>query len=88
LQEEHLKTIEEFVASVANSDNNEKIDLVVPSYALRRDLAKKVGGKYKDQNVFTEFKKNSEVFTVKKWKKRNNPPAQNRGGKPNQQTAS
>ena len=40
-------------------------------------MAKKVNAKYMGQNIFTEFKKNSDILTVKKWKKRNNPPPSN-----------
>ena len=69
-----MKTIDDFIASVANSNENEKLDIVVPSYALKRDLAKRVNAKYMGQNIFTEFRKGNDTFTVKKWKKRNNPP--------------
>jgi hypothetical protein len=62
------------VQSVAKSNENEKLDLTVSSYALKRDLAKKVNSKYMGQSIFTEFKKNTDTFTIKKWKKRNNPP--------------
>lgn len=71
--EDHLKAAEEFVKN-AKENVNEQLELVVPSYALRREVAKKVNARYKEHNVFTEFKKNSDTLTIKKWKKRNNPP--------------
>lgn len=73
----NMKAIDAFVKKVENSDKNESTELVVSSYALKRELAKRVSLKYKEQNVFTEFKKGTDVFTVKKWKKRNNPPQNN-----------
>lgn len=72
----HLKTIDEFIEKVKDSDSNEKLDLTVPSYALKRDLGKKVNAKYMGQNIFSEFKKGTDTFTVKKWKNRNNPTGQ------------
>jgi hypothetical protein len=44
--EAHLKTIDEFLNKVSKSDKNERLDIVIPSYALKRDLAKKVNAKY------------------------------------------
>jgi len=47
--------------------------LTVKSQALKRQLAKDVAIKYKESaNLFTEFKKNSDQFTIKRWAKRNN----------------
>jgi hypothetical protein len=55
------------------TNSTEKVELRVPSYALKRELAREINIRYKDANIFTEHKKGSEIFTVKKWRKRNYP---------------
>lgn len=67
---ELLQKIGEFIEATKESQKNEIISLDVKSYALRRQLAREVGLKYKGA-VFTEFKKSTEQFTIKKWFKRN-----------------
>ena len=43
------------------------------SHALKRQLAREIAIKHKESaNVFTEFKKNSDQFLIKRWAKRNN----------------
>lgn len=49
--------------------------LTISSHALKRQLARDVAIKYKEVGVFTEFKKESDQFIVKKWYKKNNFPA-------------
>ena len=42
------------------------------SQALKRQLAKEIAIKYKESaSIFTEFKKNSDQFVIKRWAKRN-----------------
>jgi hypothetical protein len=39
---------------------------------LKRQLAKEIAIKYKDSaSIYTEFKKNSDNFIIKRWAKRN-----------------
>jgi hypothetical protein len=39
---------------------------------LKRQLAKEIAIKYKDSaSIYTEFKKNSDQFIIKRWAKRN-----------------
>jgi hypothetical protein len=46
--------------------------LNVKSHALKRELAREIGIRYKDQNVFTKFAKTNDIFTVNKFKARKN----------------
>lgn len=47
------------------------MELEIESYALKKQLAKELFLMYKDQNlIYTEYKKGSSTFTVKKWKSR------------------
>lgn len=49
------------------------MQLQIKSHALKRTLAKEIATKYKESaNLFTEFTKDSDCFTVKKWAKRIN----------------
>jgi len=55
---------------------------------LRRQLGKEVRIKYQDLgNIFTEFKKNSDNFIVKKWWKRNDYSASSKKGKTSAQNS-
>ena len=43
------------------------------SHALKRQLAREIAGKYREQgNVFSEFNKKNDTFTVKRWFKKYN----------------
>lgn len=68
-----MEKVDRFVEETSKSTKNEQLIVNVKSYALRRQLARDVGAKYRESaNVFTEFKKTSDVFVIKKWAKRNN----------------
>ena len=57
--------------STLNSELTENKTLKIESFALRTQLAKEVYGRYKHlNNIFTEHKKESDNFIIKKWKKR------------------
>ena len=67
-----LEKVDDFVRKTKDSTKNEILQLDVDSYALKRQLARDISNKYKEQgNIYTEFKKNSNVFTIKKWFKKN-----------------
>ncbi|TNV81953.1 hypothetical protein FGO68_gene6872 [Halteria grandinella] len=71
LLKEHLQAVEKFVEDTKGSMRNEQMVVKVKSHALKRTLAKEIATRYKDSaNVFTEFKKDNDLFTVKKWAKR------------------
>jgi hypothetical protein len=71
-----LKTVAKFVEDTQKSTKTEQITVDVKSQALKRQLAKEIAIKYKESaSLYTEFKKNSDSFVIKKWAKRNNPPA-------------
>ncbi len=64
--------IDDFVEKTKTSQKNEQLVIDIKSHALRRQLARDIGAKYKVLgNIFTEFKKNSDQFIIKKWYKRN-----------------
>jgi hypothetical protein len=68
-----MAAVDKFVEDTKLSAKNEQMTLVVKSHALKRQLAREIAIKYKESaNVFTEFKKNSDQFILKKWAKRNN----------------
>jgi hypothetical protein len=65
--------VDKFVEDTNKSAKNEQMILNVKSHALKRQLAKEVAIKHKESaNIFTEFKKNSDSFIVKRWAKRTN----------------
>ena len=67
-----MAAVDKFVEDTNKSGKNEQMMLSVKSHALKRTLAKDVAIKYKESaNIFTEFKKNSDNFIVKRWAKRN-----------------
>ena len=64
--------VDKFVEDTNKSTKNEQTVLSVKSQALKRQLAREVAIKYKESaNLFTEFKKNSDQFIIKRWYKRN-----------------
>ena len=68
-----MEAVDKFVECTNASTKNEQHILSIKSYALRRQLAKDVATKYRESaNIYTEFKKNSDVFIIKRWAKRNN----------------
>lgn len=68
----HMAAVDKFVEDTNSATKNEQMIFNVKSHALRRLLAKEIAIKYKESaNLFTEFKKDSDVFVVKRWLKRN-----------------
>ena len=68
-----MAAVDKFVEDTNKSAKNEQMIFNVKSHALKRQLAKEVAIKYKESaNIFTEFKKNSDSFIVKRWAKRTN----------------
>lgn len=63
--------VDKFVADAVKASKNDQMTIIAKSHALKRQLAKEIAIKYKDSaNVFTEFKKGSDQFIVKRWAKR------------------
>ena len=68
-----MKKVDEFVEAKKDTGRNEQLVINVKSMALKKQLARDIAKKHKDSsNVFTEFRKDSEAFIVKRWAKRNN----------------
>jgi hypothetical protein len=45
------------------------LELDIESFALKKQLARNLFDLYRDQRIiFTEYKKGSNLFTVRKWK--------------------
>ena len=64
---ELMKQVDEFVAKNLESDQPEKLELEVESYALRRQLGREIYAKYNNLGkIFSENKRGSNTFTVKK----------------------
>ena len=79
---QYMLAVDKFVEDTAKSTKNEQTVLNVKSQALKRQLAKEAALKYKESaNLFTEFKKNSDQFTVKRWYKRSNQAATHQAAK-------
>ncbi len=67
-----MASVDKFVEDTNKSTKNEQTQLTVKSQALKRQLAREIAIKYKESaNIFTEFKKNSDIFIIKRWYKRN-----------------
>jgi len=59
------------------SDDWLYIEFKIDSFALRKKLAWELSSLYKDRNlIFSQFSKDSPVFTVRKWKERQPKDAQ------------
>lgn len=68
---ENMAAVDKFVEETNKATKNEQTQLTVKSQALKRQLAKEIALKYKESaNIFTEFKKNSDQFIIKRWLKR------------------
>jgi hypothetical protein len=68
---QNMQSVEKWVEETNKSTKNEQTQLTVKSQALKRQLAKEIAIKFKDSaNLFTEFKKNSDIFVIKRWVKR------------------
>ncbi len=65
-----LQKVDEFVERTNNSTKTETMDLVVESYALRKELAKCIYEKHRVNNVFSEHRKGFDQFFIKRWVKR------------------
>ena len=67
-----MAAVDKFVEDTSKSAKNEQTQLIVKSQALKRQLAKEISIKYKDSaRIYTEFKKNSDQFIIKRWANRN-----------------
>jgi hypothetical protein len=75
-----MKQVDEFVVQAKANSKNNLLTLKVESYALKRQLAREIFSKYKNDNFFTEYKKSGDDFVVKKWAVRNNPPKEKASG--------
>lgn len=52
-----------------NDTGYQLLELNIESYALKKQLARELFDLYKDQRlIFTEYKKGSDLFTVRKWR--------------------
>ncbi|CDW88814.1 caf1 family ribonuclease containing protein [Stylonychia lemnae] len=72
LLSQFLEQVDRFFADTKNSNKNEQLILEVKSHALKRQLSRDINAKYRENgNIYVEFKKNSDQFTIKKWWKRN-----------------
>jgi hypothetical protein len=70
---QHMREVDKFVERTSGSTRNEQMSLKIKSQALKRALAKEIAIKYKESaNLFTEFKKDTEYFNIKKWAQRIN----------------
>ena len=70
---QNMTSVDKFVAETNAATKTEQIVFTVKSHALKRLLAKDIGIKYKESaNLYCEYRKDSDVFTVKRWQKRNN----------------
>ncbi len=70
---QHMLAVDKFVEDTQKSTKNEQMQLSIQSHALKRSLAREVAIKYKESaNLFTDFKKTSDAFIIKRWYKRNN----------------
>lgn len=67
-----MEQVDKFYESSKDSGKNEVLTLEVKSHALKRQFARDIAAKYRTTgNFFTEFKKNSDQFVIKKWAKKN-----------------
>ncbi len=68
-----MKKVDAFVDENKETQKNQQTTFTVQSLALKRQLAREIAAKYRDSdNLYTEFKKESDKFIVKKWAKRSN----------------
>lgn len=78
---ELMEQVDKFYESSKDSGKNEVLTLEVKSHALKRQLARDIAAKYRSTgNLFTEFKKNSDNFVIKKWAKKNDYGSKGKGG--------
>jgi hypothetical protein len=77
LGSQSTKTLKEYVSKVQNfvelSKKNENqyqvLELTIESFALKKQLARELSDLYSEQRIiFTEYKKGSDLFTVRKWR--------------------
>eukprot|EP00347_Sterkiella_histriomuscorum_P019713 403340574 len=67
-----MEQVEKFIADTKDSGKNEQLVLEVKSHALKRQLSRDLQNKYKELgNIYCEFKKGSDQFSIKKWWKKN-----------------
>lgn len=68
--ESYVKKVQNFVELSKKDDNQYKVmELEIESFALKKQLARELYDLYSGQRIiFTEYKKGSSIFTVKKWK--------------------
>jgi hypothetical protein len=66
-----LVKVDEFFERTKNLDKTEQEEYKVESFAARKLLAREISIKYKGlDNIYTEYKKGSDIFVIKRWKKR------------------
>lgn len=76
-----LKEVDDFIELVKDKDTIEYLELKVGSFALKKSLASEIYQRYKHiDRIYTNYKKGSEIFVVKKQKRREIPAP--RGDKP------
>ena len=68
--ESYVKKVQNFVELAKKDANQTKVlELDIESFALKKQLARELYDIYRGQRIiFTEYKKGSRIFTVKKWK--------------------
>ena len=74
---EYVKKVQNFVElTQANKDYPQKVlELEIESFALKKQLARELQELYRDQKViFTEYKKGSSTFLVRKFNQKTNQP--------------
>lgn len=72
-----MEHVDKFVADTNSSTKNEQLILSLKSHALKRSLAKEIAIKYKESaNLYSDFKKTTDQFVVKRWAKKFNTSVQ------------
>ena len=70
--QDYLRKVANFIQLARQTDDQLVLDLKIDSYALRRKLSQELFVLYKDRNIiFTQFSKNSPIFSIRKWKAKN-----------------
>ncbi len=69
--QEIMVEIDRFIQWAMTTEETETLELRIAEYYVKRQVAKEVQTHYKHlKKIFTEFQKHTDVFYVKKWKKR------------------
>ncbi len=68
----YMLKVDEFVEKAQKTSKNEQIGFEVKSHALKKALSREIGNKYRPMgNIYSDFKKESDNFVLKKWANRN-----------------